>query len=228
MADIKRLLTLITMNRSGKILLGIYAVLSLFPVIMAFVSDEPGLFYSSVLFVSMSIMTAVSALQQVEFPGFVRSSPHRKSIITKALPKVYFVMELCGALYLIATILFAARRFPELANRTVFVWTIFYLVMQFFFSIAIPPQHKVSGKSSVIYMMLYLPPMMLVLWSPMILGFAFGDRSLSLFTAAPDYPLAGTLLILVAGSVLNAFVFSVMTDIAYPHSIGQKHLDRLE
>ena len=228
MADIKRLLKLMMMIRNGKILLGIHAVLLLFSVIIAFVSDEPGVLYSSVLLISMAIMTGVSAMQQVEYPGFVRSSPHRKSIITKALPRVYFAVELCGALYLMATILFAARRFPALANRAVFTWTVFYLVIQFFSALAIPPQNRGAGKSTVLYMILFMPPMVLAMWAPMILGFAFGDRSLAMFTAAPDYPLAGTLLILVAGSVLNAFVFSVMTDIAYPHSIGQKHLDRLE
>lgn len=225
MTDLKRLIKLIPVVYNTRLLIGTAPGALLIPVFFAIIGAEPGAFYMGVLLSALCRISLMNTIQQTEFSGMVRSSPYRKSLMTQAFPKLLLLMELCVFTVFFFSILFASRKFPDVANRALFAVVSYNLAVSLFYCTALSVQFKTAGKGTVVYFIFYALGMGLFVIYPFTCGALFDDSYVLSF---PDVSPFLTFVGGVFGCFLTAFVFECAQRLVYPHSISRKYLDQLK
>ncbi|MBQ4417289.1 MAG: hypothetical protein II868_06300 [Butyrivibrio sp.] len=225
MADMKRLIKLIPTVYNTRLLIGTAPGALLIPVFFAIIGAEAGAFYLAVLLSALCRLLLMNMIQQTEYSGMVRSSPYHKRLMTQAFPKLLLLMELCVFTVSFFSILFASRKYPDVADQALFAIVTYHLTISLFFSIVLPTQHKTEGKGAVVHFILYVLGMVLFVTHPFSTGVLFDDSYVLLFPdVSPFLTFAGG----VFGCFLTAFVFECTQRLIYRYSIRQKYLDQLK
>ncbi|MBR0173403.1 MAG: hypothetical protein IJQ21_11510 [Lachnospiraceae bacterium] len=225
MTDLKRLIKLIPVVYNTRLLIGTAPGALLIPVFFAIIGAEPGAFYMGVLLSVLCRISLMNTMQQTEFSDMFRSSPYRRSLMIQAFPRLLLFMELCVFAVFFTAVLFASRKYPDMANRALFAVISYNLAVSLFVCTALSVQYKATGKGMVVYFVFYALGMGLFVLYPFTCGVLTNDSYILSF---PDISPFLTFVAGVFGCFLTAFVFECAQRLVYPYSINRKYLDQLK
>ena len=225
MTDLKRLIKLIPVVYNTRLLIGTAPGALLIPVFFAIIGAEPGAFYIAVLLSALCRILLMNTIQQTEYSGMVRSSPYHKRLMTQAFPKLLLLMELCVFTVFFFSILFASRKYPDVADQALFAIVTYHLTISLYYNIMLPTQHKAEGKGAVAHFIITVLGTVLFVTPPFSGGVLFDNSFILSFPAeSPFLTFVGG----VFGCFLTAFVFECTQRLIYRYSIRQKYLDQLK